>query len=159
MELSTCVTTELTTSIKPKDEILLLEDRSAEPCGQQMPGSGMAMDDNHKLSSACLTDVGMVEQAAGWVSLFVAKTFLPASIPGYFLPGFLYSLFLFTPCSSLCLSIFQAHKSCCFLNVFIVSLNLSASCVLYENDFFIAVFSLYCVVNCYDCESALYLCL
>ena len=61
MELSTCVTTELTASIKTKDEIFLLEDWSAEPCSQQMPGSSMAVDKNYKLSSACLTDVGMVE--------------------------------------------------------------------------------------------------
>lgn len=65
--------------------------------------TSLAAGNNCKLSTACLTDMGMVEWAAGQVSLLISKTLILASIPGYCLAGFLCSLFLFTTCGSLCL--------------------------------------------------------
>lgn len=158
MELCPCVITELTLSMRIKEEIFLLEGWVAEPCCQRMPCSSVTGESSYRLHSASHMDMGMVEQAVGQISLLIAKPFIPAPTPSCFLSGFLFSpLLVHFLQVTLSRSIFQAHKSCHFLSILTVYLNLAASCVLYDNVFLIAVFSLYCVLNCCDCEWALYL--
>lgn len=95
---------------------------------QQTPCSGTAGDS--RLSTAAPTRVGTAEQAVGKISVY-SKDFYPCShfwlfslrLPVLSLPVHLLQLTFFP-------SIFQAHKSCHFPSILIVSLNLPACCCI-----------------------------